>query len=167
VSNGELERAASRLLAEEAGYLDARNWNAWLSLYREDAVFWIPTWIDENTLVSDPSTQISFMYMEGRKALEERVHRVGDSRSPAALPLPRTTHLLGPVVISGAQPDSVSCHCAWMSSVYDPKSRRSASYSGRYDYILLPDDRGTLRIHRKTIVVINDEIASKLDFFYV
>jgi benzoate/toluate 1,2-dioxygenase beta subunit/2,4,5-trichlorophenoxyacetic acid oxygenase 2 len=167
VNNSELERAASRLLGEEAASLDARDWQAWLSLYCEDAVFWIPAWIDENTLGSDPSTQLSFMYMEGRKALEERVHRVEDGRSPAALPLPRTTHLLGPVMIRDAQPDSVSCDCAWMSSVYDPKSRHSMSYSGRYEYLLEPDDNRALRIRSKTIVIINDEIASKLDFFYV
>jgi 3-phenylpropionate/cinnamic acid dioxygenase small subunit len=167
VNNHELERVAARLLAEEAACLDARNWPAWLSLYHEDAVFWIPSWIDEDTLVSDPSTQLSFMYMEGRVALEERVRRVQDGRSPAALPLPRTTHLLGPVLLREVQAGRVACDCAWMSSVYDPKSRRGMSYSGRYEYLLEPDAGGALRIRSKTIVIINDEIASKLDFFYV
>lgn len=165
--NNELERSACRLVAKEAAYLDARDWHAWLALYREDAVFWIPTWLDEDTLASDPCNQLSFMYLEGRKALEERVRRVKDPRSPAALPLPRTTHILGPLMVLDCHADSVTCQCAWMSSVYDPKSRLSASYSGKYEYQLAPDDDGGLGIRRKTVSIINDQISSKLDFFYV
>jgi len=163
----DLQLAATQLLAREAWLLDAREWQQWLSLYTADAEFWVPTWLDEDRVSDDPMTQLSFIYLEGLRQFEERIAKATDPRSPASLPMARTTHILGPVLVEQAPAQTCTvARCAWQSAVYDPKSRRQVFYSGRYEHELVggPDD---LRIRKKTITVINDEIDSRLDFFYI
>lgn len=163
----DLHAAATALLAREAWLLDTRAWNDWLALYDERAVFWVPTWLDDDTLANDPMRQLSLMYVEGRKGLQERIAKATDPRAPASLPMPRTAHQLGPVMVAVATDESLTTRCAWQTLVFDPKSRRRSAYAGRYEHELARGADGTLRIRRKIVTIINDEIDSKLDFFYI
>ena len=163
----DLHAAATQLLAREAWLLDTRAWNDWLALYTEDAVFWAPTWLDDDTVASDPMTQLSFIYVEGRKGLHERIAKATDPRAPASLPMPRTAHQLGPVMVVSTTDTSLTTRCAWQTLVFDPKSRRRSSYAGRYEHELGRAVDGSLAIRRKTVTIISDEIDSRLDFFYV
>ena len=59
-------RKACYLLYREARCLDERRWEDWLNLYREDAIFWAPTWKDEETAAEDPFTELSLIYANSR-----------------------------------------------------------------------------------------------------
>lgn len=163
----ERKAQASELVTLEAQYLDEKSWDAWLELYREDAVFWAPTWVDEATPASDPATQLSFIYLEGRIYLQERVVRVKSGRSVAAMPAPRTVHLVTPSSVRALEGDA-SCRVssAWISQVYDHKTATSVHYAGRYEHDLAWDGQGW-RIARKKILIANDQLQSKVDFFYI
>ena len=41
----------SDLINRELKYLDQRRWDDWLNLYSDDAVFWAPSWSNEDTLI--------------------------------------------------------------------------------------------------------------------
>ena len=163
----DLIRQASDLLAREAWLLDTRDWNGWLELYADDAVFWMPTWLDDDARATDPETQLSFIYVEGRRGLRERIAKATDLRAPASLPLPRTSHQLGPVMLTGESHTSLTTQCAWQTLVFDPKTRRQSAYAGRYEHELARGSDGSFLIRRKTVTLINEEIDSKLDFFYI
>jgi 3-phenylpropionate/cinnamic acid dioxygenase small subunit len=163
----ELQAKAQDLLVREAWLLDVRAWDEWLELYAEDAVFWVPTWIDDDELATDPTAQLSSIYVQGQRGLRERVQKTMDPRSPSSLPLARTAHLLGPVRLSRFDDSTAITQCAWQTLIYDPKSRRRFVYAGRYEHQLARLHDGSLAIQKKTISVINDEIESRLDFFYV
>ena len=55
VSQNEVEQ----FLYREARYLDDREFDKWLECYAADAEFWMPAWDDDDTLVTDPTTEIS------------------------------------------------------------------------------------------------------------
>lgn len=165
--NTDLAQMANDLLAREAWLLDTRAWSDWLALYEEDALFWVPTWLDDEAVANDPETQLSFMYVQGHRGLRERIAKATDIRAPASMPLPRISHLLGPVMLVSAHENLARTRCAWQTLVYDPKTRRKNTYGGNYEHELARGSDGTLRIRRKTVTVINDEIDSKLDFFYI
>lgn len=164
--NAERKSLAWETVALEAQHLDEKNWDAWLDLYRADAVFWVPTWTGEETLASDPATQLSFIYLEGRAYLEERVFRVKSGRSVAAMPAPRTVHLLSCSSIGASDDAGCRVKSAWVSHVYDHKTASSVSYAGRYEHDLAWDG-GCFRIARKKVVIANDQLQSKVDFFYI
>ena len=103
---GELAQAAA-FLFQEARYLDRHQWDAWVAMYREDAVYWLPAWRDEYETITDPQTEVSLIYHNARLGLEERIARIESRKSITALPLPRTLHLIGNVELR-LRPDAVT-----------------------------------------------------------
>jgi len=159
-----MDRAA-HLLAREGELLDRRDWDAWLALYEEDAVYWVPAWKDEDTPSADPDTEVSLIYHTGRAALEDRVWRVRSQRSVASVPLLRTTHMVGNVrAREGERPGTLAASASWTCHTYDPKLKRQHVFFGRYEALLVPHG-GDLRIGRKTILLQNDYIPTLIDFY--
>ena len=63
---------AAAALYREARLLDRGEWSDWVAMYREDAVYWVPAWLDEYETTNDPNTQCSLLYHDARRGLEER-----------------------------------------------------------------------------------------------
>ena len=47
-----------QFLNREARFLDGKEWESWLALYAPDAEYWVPSWDDDDQLVTDPQMQI-------------------------------------------------------------------------------------------------------------
>ena len=155
---------ARDLVAREARLLDERAWPAWLALYAEDAQLWVPTWRDEHHLTEDPARELSFMFLQGRAQLAERVFRIESGRSAASTPLPRTNHLVtGSLVTPGAN-GSLRVDSSWCTHVYLHKDAELVTYTGRYEHELAAAGDALL-IRRKKIILVNDRLASPVDFF--
>ena len=60
----------------EARQLDDENWDEWLACYHPDVNFWMPSWDDDDSLVTNPETEISLIYYPTRQGLEDRVFRI-------------------------------------------------------------------------------------------
>ena len=45
-----------QFLYREARVLDDKEWESWLALYAPDAEYWMPSWDDDDQLVTDPQT---------------------------------------------------------------------------------------------------------------
>lgn len=148
-------------------YLDCRDWQAWLDLYTEDAVFWLPAWRDESELCSSPDSELSLMYYEGRAGLAERVWRANSGLSIASTPLPRTAHSVSNILSrQPAERDTASLVSSWNTQVFYPKTRKREVFFGLYEHDLRRDATGW-RIARKKIVLMNDHIPTSLDFYCV
>ncbi len=98
------KRSQPRLIFREARLLDTGEWADWVAMYSEDAVFWVPAWLDEYTTTSDPRTQVSLLYHDARRGLEERIARIESRKSITAPPLPRTVHQISNLEASGDRP---------------------------------------------------------------
>jgi 3-phenylpropionate/cinnamic acid dioxygenase small subunit len=156
---------ACELVAREAMLLDERDWDAWLALYTDDAQFWVPTWRDEQHLTQDPAREISFMFLQGKSMLAERVFRLASGRSAASLLAPRTSHLVSASIVTDTS-DGLLVWSAWSSHVWHHKDAALLTYTGRYEHLLVPSDQG-LRIRRKKIILVNDRLAAPVDFFHL
>lgn len=160
--------AAVRLIHQEAWFVDQRDWPAWLALYTEDCTFWVPTWRDERQLVSDPQTEISFLYLHTRAALAERVKRLGSGKSITTTPPVRTAHVLsGSVELPASETGAMRLGCAWTNHIHDPRTHQSRQLFGHYEYELAREHDGVLRIASKKITVANDRVATVLDIYSV
>jgi 3-phenylpropionate/cinnamic acid dioxygenase small subunit len=157
---------AERLLFVEAQHLDRKEWAAWAELYTEDAEYWVPSWLDEHELVSDPATQVSFIYHQSRRQLQERISRIQSRKSITALPLPRTLHMISNVALSVADDRHIDARSCWTTHVYDPRTRRQHLHFGTYEHRLALSQQG-YRIARKKIVIMNDYIPTIIDFYSI
>ena len=91
---------AIEVIINEAAALDHRQWDEWINLYTEDATYWMPAWVDEHNLTSDPAREISLIYYSERSGLEDRVFRIRTELSFATTPLPRTCHINTNYIVS-------------------------------------------------------------------
>ncbi|MEN3350108.1 MAG: benzoate/toluate 1,2-dioxygenase subunit beta [Bradyrhizobium sp.] len=155
-----------RLLFVEAQHLDDKTWDAWAELYHDDARFWVPSWLDEYELVSDPDTQVSFIYHTSRAQLRERIGRIQSRKSITALPLPRTLHMISNIVLSERNELGVDARSCWTTHVFDPRTRRQYLHFGTYEHLLVRTAEG-YRIASKKIVIMNDCIPAVVDFYSI
>jgi 3-phenylpropionate/cinnamic acid dioxygenase small subunit len=153
----------TELIYREAAYLDEKRWTEWLALYVEDAEFWLPAWNAETNPTSDPQSQLSLIYYNSRAGLEDRVWRIQSGKSLASDPLIRTCHMITNLHLAGATTgDRLCVNSHWQVCVYRPAQRRASNYFGFYVHVLRQEKK-ELRIARKKITLLNDEIETVLD----
>ena len=74
-----------QFLFPEARALDDKDWDAWLACYAPDAEFWMPSWDDDDKLVTDPQSEISLIYYAHRAGWRTASSASGPSgRAPPA-----------------------------------------------------------------------------------
>ncbi len=164
----QLTATASELLYREAHCLDARQWDAWLALYSEQCEFWVPSWKTEDAPASDPQSELSLIYYSSRAGLEDRVWRVKSGRSIASRPLPRTQHQVTNVRVAAAIPEAdpreMRIEYEWCVNQFAHKIAEVQVFFGHAEATLILQD-GAWRISRKKILLLNDYVPAKLDFY--
>ena len=154
------------VLIREAVYLDERRWDEWLALFAEDCEYWVPTWRTEGELTSNPQAEISHIYYANRAGLEDRIVRIRSNRSPASMPLRRTAHIVGNVLIEGNEGDSMRLRSSWTSHVFDPRHKKTDVFFGHAHYELRRDGK-TWLIAKKKTVLQNDYLPSMVDIYCI
>lgn len=84
-----------QFLFHEARLLDTGQLEAWLELFTEDATYWVPLEKDQR----DPAETSSIIH-DDRTLLELRVKQARHPRAHARLPLARTVHQVGNIVVA-------------------------------------------------------------------
>src|SRR6478752_7325944 len=155
---------ARQFLYREAHYLDDRDWDAWLSLYADDAEFWMPSWDDDDKLTEDPQTEISLIWYGHKGGLEDRVFRIRTERSSAtSLPEPRTSHNISNVEILEQASGVIKLRFNWHTMYFRYKT--VDPYYGTSFYTIDFSGEQPL-IRRKTVVLKNDYIHHVVDVYH-
>lgn len=154
------------LLHREALCLDEQRWDDWLALYADDVEFWVPAWKSEHAPTGDPRREISLMYMNSRTRLEERIGRIRSGRSAASLVLPRTAHAISNVLVVGGTGEALDVRCLCITHMYDPKRAVEFRTVARYELRLVRSG-SDWRIGAKKVIVLNDNLPTKLEFYMV
>ena len=84
-----------QFLYHEARLLDTQRYEEWLELFTEDATYWVP--LEQNQ--QDPLETSSIIH-DDRTLLGLRVKQARHPRAHARLPLARTVHQVGNVMLS-------------------------------------------------------------------
>ena len=142
------ERAVERFLFHEAALLDAGAFEAWLDLFAEDGVYWIPAEPGQD----DPLGTVSIVY-EDKPILAMRVERLGHPRIYAAEPRPRTMHMVGNVTAKvGAEGEIVADATLVVTSFRDGPT---VLHSGRSRHRLVAAPEGGFLIREKRVELID------------
>ena len=86
----------AQFLYHEAHLLDTGRLEAWLDLFTEDATYWVPLERDQKEAV-----ETSSIIHDDRTLLGLRVKQARHPRAHARLPLARTVHTVGNVMLLG------------------------------------------------------------------
>jgi p-cumate 2,3-dioxygenase beta subunit len=133
-------------LYEEAALLDEWRLAAWLALFTDDATYSVPS---TDAPDADPSDTL-FLIADDAASLRSRVEQLLGKTTWSENPHARTRRLLGNVRIrrtDGAR--------AWVTAnfvVYRMRSHQTATYIGRYEYVLERRQAGVRIQHRRAIL---------------
>lgn len=156
---------AEQFLYREARALDDKDWDAWLAHYAPECEFWMPSWDDDDKLVTDPQSEISLIYYGHKGGLEDRVFRIRTERSSAtSLPEPRTSHNINNVEILSQQGGVVELRFNWVTFSFRYKT--VDNYFGTSFYTLDIAGDAPL-ITRKKIILKNDYIHHVVDIYHL
>ena len=151
-------------LYREARLLDDRQWDDWIKLYSPDAVFWMPSWDDDDQLVEDPQKDISLIYYPNREGLEDRVFRIKTERSGASTPEPRTSHNVSNIEIVAEREGEVDVRFNWHTLSH--RYKKTDTFFGTAFYTL--DTAGDEpRIAAKKVVLKSDYIHQVIDIYHI
>lgn len=160
----ELHDEVGGLICREATYLDRHQWDDWIGLYTEDAVYWVPSWVNEEETTDDPELQLNLIYLRNRGGLEDRVFRIESRDSYASVPLDRTVHMVGNIVVGGERGGEVEATANCLVHSYGKKG--GLTRGSLYDFTLRRVD-GALRIARKKITLIDDRLEGPIDVYHL
>ena len=151
-------------LYREARLLDDEQWDEWLECYDPEAQFWMPSWDDDDRLVSDPQREISLIFYPNRAGLEDRVFRIKTERSSATMPDTRTSHNLANIELEGQEGGVVTVRFNWHTLSHRYKTDFSHFGMSRYRI----DFNGAApRILDKYVVLKNDYIHQVIDIYHI
>lgn len=140
-------------LYHEADLLDRRELHAWLELYGEDAVYWIPEGPD-----ADPHHDVQLV-LDDRRRMHERVLRLTSGFAYSQDPPSRTLHLIGNVrVLAGTEVAAPELDVASVQLVTEVRRGRQLQYAANVRHVLAPADGGGWRIRRKEIRLANGDL---------
>jgi benzoate/toluate 1,2-dioxygenase beta subunit len=151
-------------LYRESRLLDDEAWDEWLACYHPDAVFWMPSWDDDDTLVTDPQREISLIYYPNRQGLEDRVFRIKTERSSATLPDTRTSHNVANVEIERERDGVYTVRFNWHTLAHRYKTTSSYFGMSRYEIDFSGDEP---QILNKYVVLKNDYINQVIDIYHI
>jgi 3-phenylpropionate/cinnamic acid dioxygenase small subunit len=155
---------AEDLLYREARALDERRFDDWLAMYAEDVVFWVPAWKNETTPTSDPNSELSLIYYEGKQNLADRIWRMNSGLSNASEIPARVVHLIGNVIVESSGEREATISSSFTVHRHDARTDRSHVFFGLYRHIFRQDGNSWL-IAAKTITLMNDCIPTVADIY--
>lgn len=158
--------AGAAILYREAAYLDDRRWDDWLALYATDCEYWVPTWRTEEELATNPQSELSHIYYASRAGLEDRIVRINSRRSPASMPIRRTTHLIANVLLLSGDSKAMQLRSSWTCHVFDPHHKNHTVLFGSSEYTLRAQAASWLISKRKTIIQ-NDYLPAMVDVYCI
>ena len=160
----DLRQEVTDLIYNEATSLDRREWDAWIALYTEDAVYWVPSWVNEDETTEDPELQLNLIYLRNRGGLEDRVFRIESRDSYAAVPLDRTVHVIGNVLVQKEGAEEVEATANCIIHTYGKKG--GLTRASLYDFVFRRVN-GDLKIARKKITFIDDRLEGPIDVYHL
>ena len=152
------------VLHEEAAALDEQRWGDWVNLFTDDCVYWVQAWQGEHELADDPERDVSLIYMDSKAMIEDRLWRFTSGTAPAAIPLPRTSHLVGTVTLQNISETEAQLRSHWQVSAY--RFKEMTQTAGRSYYTLRLEDE-QWRIARRRSILINDQTQTALDLYHL
>ena len=122
---------------------------AWLDLFTDDAIYWVPQGDAE-----DPVHEVSIIY-DDRRRMHERVLRLASGFAYSQDPPSTTCHLVGNVLARPGDDGELLV----TSKLLISEVRRGVQsiYAGRVEHRLVGDG-DDLRIRRKTVRLANSDV---------
>ena len=136
-------------LYREARLLDTQQLEEWLALFTDDATYWLPLERDQRDAL-----ETSSIIHDDRTLLELRVKQARHPRAHARLPLARTVHQVGNVMVLSEENGEV--RVASTLTLIEFRSEKQRVWGALVEHRLRREGE-SFRIARKRVELVNSE----------
>ena len=155
-------REVEQFLYREARFADESDYDAWESLWPDDALYWVPA----DGADIDPVTHVSVIY-DNRSRISTRLKQLRTGKRYAQAPVSNLRHLISNVELLGGRRNAeggVDLEVGANVLVFESRARGNELWGGRVTYRLRRVD-GELRLaYKKVVLVDNDKAIPTLGF---
>ena len=144
-------------LYREARLMDENAYDEWLSLWTDDALYWVPCNRDD----SDPAREISAIY-DDRSRLQGRIDRLKSGVAFAQDPKSRMRRLISNIEIEEADHGELIVSSNFM--LVELRRSKQDLFAGRTIHRLRSEGDSFRICHKKVLLVNNDEVIDNLTF---
>ena len=150
VVGNDLQREVEQLLYLQAELLDRKLWQAWMDLFDERGVYWMPVTPEQTEWEGSPS-----IFAEDKLMMEIRKGRVSHPNAWSQAPMWETNHIVGNVAIESVDGARVQVR----SRFHLMELRRDTvrHFGGSYRHTLVRDAGGALRIVLQRVDLFNGQ----------
>jgi 3-phenylpropionate/cinnamic acid dioxygenase small subunit len=127
------QQQVEEFLFHQAELLDTKNWQAYIELFAEQGVYWMPARPEQTEWLDSPS-----IFAEDRPLMTVRMERITHPNAWSQAPLWETSHIVGNVVIEEAAPATLRVRSRFQ--VQELRRDSVRSFAGTYIHTLLRRD---------------------------
>jgi 3-phenylpropionate/cinnamic acid dioxygenase small subunit len=127
-----LQQRVEQLLYQQSELLDGKHWGAYIDLFEDDGIYWMPVAPEQTEWVDSPS-----IFAEDKRMMQIRMGRVMHPNAWSQAPSWGTSHVLGNVVIEAAGDNEILVRSRFHMTELRRDSLRH--FAGTY--------RHTLKVH--------------------
>ena len=126
----ELVREVVQFLFHQSELLDAKLWKAFIELFAEDGVYWMPVNPQQTEWLDSPS-----IFAEDRAMMSIRMGRVSHPNAWSQAPMWGTSHIVGNIVIEAASEERIEVRSRF--HMVELRRDEQRHFAGTYRHTLL------------------------------
>jgi 3-phenylpropionate/cinnamic acid dioxygenase small subunit len=149
-SGTDLQREVEQFLYRQAELLDGKHWQAWIDLFDERGVYWMPVTREQTEWEGSPS-----IFAEDKLMMEIRKGRVSHPNAWSQAPMWETNHLVSHVSLESADGATVQVRSRF--HMMELRRDQVRHFGGSYRHTLVRDASGALRIRLQRVDLFNGQ----------
>jgi len=149
-SGPDLQREVEQFLYRQAELLDDKRWQAWIDLFDDAGVYWMPVTREQTDWEGSPS-----IFAEDKLMMEIRKGRVSHPNAWSQAPMWETNHVVSHVAIESVKGDEIVVRSRF--HLMELRRDQIRHFGGRYRHTLVRDAQGQLRIRLQRVDLFNSQ----------
>lgn len=146
----ELQREVEQLLYLQSELLDGKHWQAWMDLFDDRGVYWMPASPEQTDWEGSPS-----IFAEDKLMMEIRKGRVSHPNAWSQAPMWETSHVVGNVALESV--DGATIQVRSRFQMMELRRDTIRHFGGTYRHTLVRDAGGALRIALQRVDLFNGQ----------
>jgi 3-phenylpropionate/cinnamic acid dioxygenase small subunit len=144
----DVQREVEQLLYRQAELLDGKHWQAWMDLFADDGLYWMPARPEQTEWESSPS-----IFIEDKLLMEIRKGRVTHPNAWSQAPLWETSHIVSHVALEAVEKNRIVVRSRF--HMMELRRDNIRHFGGRYHHTLVRADDGQLKIRLQRVDLFN------------
>jgi 3-phenylpropionate/cinnamic acid dioxygenase small subunit len=143
----EVHCSVQGFLSHQSELLDRKQWSAYIDLFADDGVYWMPASIDQESWLDEPS-----IFAEDKALMQVRMGRLTHPNAWSQAPVWMTSHIVGNAVVENQQ----GAELIVRSRFHVAELRRDAMrhFVGSYRHVLR-EEAGDFKIVLQRVDLVN------------